>query len=118
MKITTIVGILHGLRNKKILVLRILKFTACLIFCKIQTSCFHQMESERFSRFVQEAWVNQRQWKADEKERRAEEEKKKEKEAQEIRQRMEEEERKLQEERLSKQAEWKVQLEAQIEQIK
>lgn len=77
-----------------------------------------QMESERFSRFVQEAWVNQRQWKADEKERRAEEEKKKEKEAQEIRCRMEEEERKAEEEKLSKQAEWKVQLEAQIEEIK
>ncbi|XP_045127785.1 trichoplein keratin filament-binding protein-like [Portunus trituberculatus] len=77
-----------------------------------------QMESERFGRFVQDAWVNQRQWKADERERRIEEDRKKEKEAEEIRLRIEEEERKVQEERLSKQAEWKVQLEAQIEQIK
>ncbi|MPD05207.1 hypothetical protein E2C01_100938 [Portunus trituberculatus] len=76
------------------------------------------MESERFGRFVQDAWVNQRQWKADERERRIEEDRKKEKEAEEIRLRIEEEERKVQEERLSKQAEWKVQLEVQIEQIK
>ncbi|KAG0730131.1 Trichoplein keratin filament-binding protein [Chionoecetes opilio] len=77
-----------------------------------------QMESERFHHFVQDAWVSQRQWKADERERRAHEERQKEREAEEIRQCAEEEEMKVEEERLSKQAEWKVQLEAQIEQIK
>ena len=51
-------------------------------------------------------------------ERRAEEERKREKEAEVIRQRMEEEERRVEEERINKQAEWKVELEAQIEQIK
>ncbi|KAK8736483.1 hypothetical protein OTU49_005030, partial [Cherax quadricarinatus] len=77
-----------------------------------------QMESDRFNHFVQEAWVNQRQWKEDERQRRLEEDHKKDIEAAAIRQRLEEEDRKAEEEKLKKQAEWKVELEAQVEQIK
>ncbi|XP_042212100.1 trichoplein keratin filament-binding protein-like [Homarus americanus] len=77
-----------------------------------------QMESDRFNHFVQEAWVNQRQWKEDERQRRLEEDRKKEIEAAALQQHLEEEEKKAEEEKLKKQAEWKVHLEAQVEQIK
>lgn len=77
-----------------------------------------QMESERFNHFIQEAWVNQRQWKEDERQQRAEENRKREIEALAVQQRIEEEERRAEEERLKRQAEWKLQLEAQIQQIR
>ena len=77
-----------------------------------------QMESERFSHFVQEAWVNQKQWKEDERRRRIDEEKKAEAEAAAMQRKHEEEERKIEQERLKKQAEWKLQLESQVEEIK
>ncbi|XP_045597324.2 trichoplein keratin filament-binding protein isoform X2 [Procambarus clarkii] len=77
-----------------------------------------EMESDRFNHFVQEAWVNQRQWKEDEKQRRLEEDRKKEIEAEAIQQHLEEEEQRAEEEKLKKQAEWKLELEAQVELIK
>ncbi|XP_068241864.1 trichoplein keratin filament-binding protein-like [Palaemon carinicauda] len=77
-----------------------------------------QMESDRFKHFVQEAWVDQRQWKEDEKRRQMEENRKAEVEAAALQKKHEEEERKIEEERLKKQAEWKVQLETQIEEMK
>ncbi|CAL4067220.1 unnamed protein product, partial [Meganyctiphanes norvegica] len=77
-----------------------------------------QMETERMNKFIQEAWVDQKQYKKDQQLKYEEERKKKETEALDLERQKMEEERLQEQERINRHAEWRNQLAQQVEEIK
>lgn len=77
-----------------------------------------QMETERMNHFIQEAWVDQKQWKKDQQLKYEDERKKMETEALEIERGKEAEEQLREQERINRQIEWRNQLTQQVEKIK